>query len=131
VLAVFGDALSSSNAADFRAVTAILGKAPQNLIWDFPQFVQGALQAAAQLGEDSRAEMDNALWVATISGVRMGTPGQPFKEDIEQRDRSRQIASTMPQASPAEKFYLSMASAAEERIARDLGRDRVDDGREW
>jgi hypothetical protein len=45
VLAVFGDALSSSNAADFRAVTAILGKAPQNLIWDFPQFVQGALQA--------------------------------------------------------------------------------------
>jgi transcriptional regulator with XRE-family HTH domain len=131
VVAILADALCSADVVDICTIAAILRKAPRTFIWDYPQFVQEALQCAADLGEDCRERMENALWTATISGVRTGTPGRPFREDIEQRDRSQEVAATMPQRSPAERFYRNMVMSAEQHIAQDLERDRVDDGRDW
>jgi hypothetical protein len=131
VLAVLGDALASTNPADVHAVAAVTGKAHRTFIWDFPEFVRTALHAATRVGQDCRDEMAGALWGATISGTRMGTPGQPFSEDIEQRDRSRELAGTMPRGSYEEKFYREMAASAEASIARSVVEDRTDDGRDW
>ena len=76
-------------------------------------------------------EMTGALRAATISGARSGTPGEPFPEDIEQRDKSLKIAETLPTGSLEERFYRDMAKSAEESIARELAEDLPDDGREW
>jgi hypothetical protein len=75
--------------------------------------------------------MSGALYGATISGVRSGTPGEPFPEDIEQRDKSLRIAEQLPTGSIEHKFYSDMAKAAEESIAREMDDDVATDGRDW
>jgi hypothetical protein len=93
--------------------------------------VRTALHAGERLGEEVRREMIGALWGATISGVRSGTPGEPFAETVEQRDRSREIAEQLPAGSLEERFYSDLAKSAEKDIARELADDVPDDGRAW
>jgi transcriptional regulator with XRE-family HTH domain len=131
VLAILTEALASTNEADVRAVAAILRKAHRTLIWDAPVVVSTSLRAAARFGDECRQEMAGALWAATITGARIGTPGQPFKEDVEQRDRSTAVADALPKGSFEEEFYRNMASSAEQSIARSVAEDRTDDGRDW
>jgi hypothetical protein len=131
VLAVLEEALQSETEADIGAVTAVLREAHRTLIWDFPEFVRKALAAAARFGTDCHDAMANALWAATISGARMGTPGQPFPEDLEQRDRSRALADKMPRGSFEARFYRDIAASAGVGIARSTEEDKEDDGRDW
>jgi transcriptional regulator with XRE-family HTH domain len=124
-------ALESGSEEMPLAVAAVLHEAPRTFIWDQAEFVRTALHAADRLGEDVRREMVGALWGATISGVRSGTPGEPFPETVEQRDRSRQIAKQLPTGSLEEQFYSDMAESAERDIAREAKDDAPDDGRIW
>jgi len=75
--------------------------------------------------------MMGALWSATISGVRSGTPGEPFPETIEQRDRSRAIAKDLPAGSIERRFYADMAKSAERDVQREIEDDLPSDGRSW
>ena len=112
------------------AVVAVIGKAPRTFIWTQPEFVTTALHAAEQQGPDALREMRGALYGATIAGTRSGTPGQPFAEDVEQRDRSQAIADTLPDGSIERRFYLDIVKSAERDIARAL-EDDLGDGRDW
>jgi transcriptional regulator with XRE-family HTH domain len=124
-------ALESGSEEMTRAAAAVLHEAPRTFIWNQAEFVRTALHAADRLGEDVRREMVGALWAATISGVRSGTPGEPFPESVEQRDRSRQIAKQLPTGSLEERFYSDMAESADRDIAREAEDDAPDDGRTW
>lgn len=117
--------------ANARAVAAVLREAHRTFIWDESEFVRIALHSADRLGEKVLREVTGALWGATISGARSGTPGEPFPEDIEQRDKSLKIAETLPTGSLEENFYRDMAKSAEESIARELAEDQPGDGRDW
>jgi hypothetical protein len=131
VLVVLLEALKTGNTADVRAVAAVLRKANRAFIWSEADFVRTALHAGARHGENVKREMVGALWGATISGSRTGTPGQPFPEDVEQRDRSAATADQLPKGSLEEQFYRDMAASAEVSIARDAEVDVPNDGREW
>jgi len=131
VLAVLRTALTTGDKNTVRAVAAVLRKAPRTFIWDEPDFVTAALHGADRHGEEVRRQVATALWGATISGGRTGTPGQPFPQDIEQRDKSRELAKTLPAGSLEEKFYSDMARNADDNIAREIADDVPDDGREW
>lgn len=122
------DATQADRAMD--AVIAVLAKAPRTFIWDHPEFVATALREASQRGPETLKELRGAFYGATISGVRTGTPGKPFAEDIEQRDRSTAIADTLPHGSPERQLYLDMAKAADRDIERALDND-LGDGRDW
>lgn len=131
VLAVLAQALASTNEADVQAVAAVLRKAERTLIWEAPECVAAALHAAARFGDDCRERMIGALWAATITGARMGQPGHPFPQDVEQRDKSSDLAVRLPSGSIEQEFYGSMAASAEQSIARSVDEDRADDGRDW
>ena len=75
--------------------------------------------------------MRSALWAATTSGVRSGTPGEPFPETIEQRDKSRDIAKDLPAGSIERRFYTDMAKSADRDILREIEDDLATDGRAW
>lgn len=127
VVAVLRSALETEREDITRSVAAVLRKAPRTFVWDEVDLVQTALHCAARIGEAPRREMARALLAATTSGIRSGTPGQPYPEDVEQRDRSREIASRLPGGSIEELFYSHMAKSAEETIANDT----PNDGRSW
>jgi len=131
VVDLLAKALETGSALTTRATAAVLHEAPRTFIWEQAHFVRTALRAADRLGEDVRREMVGALWAATISGIRSGTPGEPFPETIEQRDRSRQIAKQLPTGSLEERFYSDVADSAERDIAREAEDDAPDDGRTW
>ncbi|MCB5281400.1 MULTISPECIES: helix-turn-helix domain-containing protein [unclassified Arthrobacter] len=131
VLDLLRKALSGGTESSVRAVAAVLHEAPRTFIWDQPEFVRVALHIADKLGDDARHEMMGALWSATISGGRSGTPGEPFQETIEQRDRSRALAKDLPAGSIERRFYSDMAKSADRDVQREIEDDLPTDGRSW
>ena len=83
------------------------------------------------LSEDILTRLNNALWSATSLGSRSGTPGEPFPESIEQRERSQAIAHNLPFGSIEQRFYTNMAKDAEQDILQDRELDLPTDGRVW
>jgi hypothetical protein len=94
--------------------------------------VRHVLAAAAAHGEECLQTIGGALHTAVTSGVRSGTPGQPFSEDIEQRNKSAEVAQALPRGSVEERFYRSLQSSAEQSIRWSEARDEtLLDGRDW
>ncbi len=132
VLAVLEEGVATGDAGQLAAVAALLQRGPGNLVYDEVEFVRRALGAASKLGEDAVQRIGGALTVATGRGGRIGIPGQPFAEDLEQRDRARAIADLLPRDSIEQRFYLSLQESAEHSIEWARHRDdRVADGRDW
>ena len=131
VLSLLEDVISTGEMAQIDSAAAILRKAPRTFAWQQHEFVERALEATERVGDEAQQALKNALWGATISGLRSGTPGEPYPEDVEQRDRCREVASLMPKGSAAEHFYLDMAISAERTIESSIDEDREDDGRRW
>ncbi len=64
--------------------------------------------------------------------MRAGTPGKPFREDIEQRDKTSELAAALHPGSIEHKFYRSLASTAESQIKWAIDRGAVlHDRRTW
>lgn len=131
VVEILANALAFGTEKMTLAVAAVLREAPRTFIWDRPEFVRSALHAADQLGENVIRDLVGALWSATISGIRQGTPGEPFPETVEQRDKSRAMAKDLPAGSIEKRFYTDMAKSADRDILRELNDDLPTDGRDW
>ena len=131
VVDVLAKTLAAGTEKMTLAVVAVLHEAPRTFIWDEPDFVRTALHTAAKLSEDIQNKMIGALWDATSSGIRGGTPGEPFPETIEQRDRSREIAKDLPAGSIEKRFYTDMAKSAARDTLHEMEDDLPNDGRIW
>jgi len=129
---VLDEAITIGSREQIEAVGTILHEAPRTLIWENVDFVTRLLAAAAAHGEKCLQHVGGALHSAVSSGVRSGTPGQPFAEDIEQRDKSAQVAHTLPRGSVEERFYRSLQNSAEHSIRWSMAEDeKLIDGRDW
>lgn len=131
VLALLRESFVSSTSAWVASAAAILKHAPRSVVLTKIAFVVDAVDAATKFGKDSLKAISGALWASLMSGVRSGAPGQPFPEDVEQRDRCSKIAAALPAGSPAQRFYLDLVASAERAIARDAESDQRVDGRDW
>ena len=60
----------------------------------------------------------DVLHTALMLGGRTGTPGEPFWEDVEQRDGARKVADSLPVGLPGDRFYRSLQRVAEGTIER-------------
>jgi transcriptional regulator with XRE-family HTH domain/DNA-binding transcriptional ArsR family regulator len=131
VVELLANAVAYGSKETILAVAAVIHEAPRTFIWDQLEFVRTALHAADRLGQDVLQYMIGALWSATISGIRSGTPGKPFPETIEQRDRSHNIVKELPAGSIEKRFYTNMAKSAERDIQREVEDVLPTDGRAW
>lgn len=131
VLQVLAEPFGAGTRRDLEAVAVVLRKAEFGFIWKHSDFVVQALHAAAVHDEELLRIMSSALYGATISGTRMGTPGKPYQEDIDQRDECLAIANRLPRNSTEERFFREMVASAEAGIARSSDMDLGGDNREW
>ena len=99
-----------------RAVGSILHEAPRTFVWENVDFVRRALEIASKEGDELVQSIGGGLHSAVATGTRSGTHGQPFEEDVEQRDRSTEVARTLPAGSIERRFYESLISSAEHSI---------------
>lgn len=131
VLAIISEGLTGASQNSVDGVAAILRKGPRAIIYSEVQFVLEALDAASRFGEECERTMRGALWAAIVTGSRVGTPGQPFPEDLQQRDECARIAATLPKGSPGEQFYTALSQSADESIRQEAELDARDDRRDW
>ncbi len=132
VLEILTEAIETGDTQQIQAVGGVLRKAPQNLVWDDVAFVTHALRTADKYGEKCVQAIGGGFHAAVTTGGRWGTPGQPFREDVEQRDKSIEIAARLPRGSIEQRFYQSLEASAESRIRWEQEHDRdFADGRDW
>ena len=113
-----------------RTVASVLEEAPNDLVFNHVNFVSDALSASARFGSDELRRMRGGLWASAIHGVRWGTPGQPFAEDVRLRDECADIAGAFPEGSLAADFYRDLSESGARAAEHEVERDPVDD-RAW
>ena len=131
VTSVLEEGAKAGNEAQMVAVASILRQGPRTFAFENVEFVRRLLELAAQVGDEHVQRVGGALSSAAQSGVRMGVPGHPFGEDIEQRDKARTIANALPNGSPEQRLYRSLQDSAEHSIKWHADRDELRDGRHW
>jgi hypothetical protein len=132
VIGVLDEAILSGSENQLIAVASILREVPRTFVWDQADFVKRALRAAARYGEESIQQISGALFSSATRGTRSGRPGQPFPEDREQRNRSSELAKTLPPGSVEANFYRSLERSAMENIRWSTERgEQIMDGRNW
>ncbi|MGW2785756.1 hypothetical protein ACWC3X_31610 [Streptomyces populi] len=129
VTAVIDEYLRDVDSVKVKVVATILRKAPRALVWD-AEFVRRCLRAADADGDDSLNRIRDSLHAAVISGMRSTSPGQPYPEDIEQRDKSTTLADACRKGSVEEQFYRALAESAQERIHQEAN-ELPPDSRFW
>jgi len=131
-LSVLREALTSGDAEQVKAVGSILRNAPRALLWDQVDFVSLALRSARQHGHDTVQAVAGGLHGLAFNGMRHGTPGQPFAEDTEQREKSAEILRQLPSKSVAAEFYRALIESAEHNIQREAELDdKLTSRRDW
>lgn len=118
-LKVLEEWIMSSNERQLEAAAALLGEAKKTFVWENQQFVVDILDQAQKYGSTCYNRVCSALHTSVIQGGKSGTPGQPFPEDLAQRDRSYEIMSKLPPGSPAQRFYKMLYEEAIIEIKRD------------
>lgn len=126
---VIDEYLDGSDPVKIRVAAALLSKAPRTLVWDVG-FVRRCLRAADRHGDTSLNTMRVALYNASNSGMRSGTPGQPYPEDVEEHAKATDLADGCAKGSVEEEFYRDLAESALDRI-QDVTDELPPDGRDW
>lgn len=122
-LKVLEEWINSKDPDRVEAASLLLTDAPSDFIFTHQAFVSNLLERAYAAGEEGYRRVGSNLYKVAVSGVRSGAPGQPMPQDVELRDRSRTIASTLPVGSPMRRFYDGLSKHAEASIKDDLARD--------
>ena len=122
VLEVLEMGLKASAAVAIK-VANLLSAVPREFAWSRVRWIVRVLEDAARRDTEVYRAVGSALHSALMSGGRTGTPGEPFAEDVEQRDEGRKIADGLPPGSPGERVYRSLQRAAEHSIERERNED--------
>lgn len=115
VLDVLDEYLDAPDLAKMNVLAAILRNAPRELVWNLDA-VRRILRAADRCRPESLGAVQSALSAAIRSGGRVGSPGRPFAEDVEQRDKAEELAASCMRSSVEEQFYRSLADSARQAI---------------
>ncbi len=109
----------STDAEQIKAAANLFSEFPAWVLWRNTALVDELLERAQKFGDDCYRSVSSSLHGMAIHGGRTGTPGQPFQEDIDQRDRAAKMMRELPPTSPAYKFYKSLHKMAIDNIKRD------------
>jgi transcriptional regulator with XRE-family HTH domain len=112
------DWMSSGTQAHARLVARVLQESQPTLIYEHPKFVRDILNAAELVGEDALDEIRSAIAAATHSGIRGGTPGEPFPEDLRMEAHCERMLASLSRAEPAFDLFEGLLKDARYAIAR-------------
>jgi hypothetical protein len=130
-LQVIEEYLVAPDPDKLKTVSMMLSGAPRTLVWDLA-FVRRCLGAADSCGTESLAAVQSSLHSALFTGGRSAAFGQPFPEDVDQRDTADKLAAQAVPGSLEEQFYRAISQSAQAWIARTTSEEDLPmDGRDW
>lgn len=110
--------LTAGKTAGAGVVASVLATVHQEFVIEHDLFVREALNRAELIGDEAVRDISSALWSATISGGRMGTVGEPFKQDLRLRAHCEVLLKGMNKLDPAHSLYSGLLHYAQESIDR-------------
>lgn len=120
---VLKDLSATADATELNAISRILGEAPHSIVMKEVEFVSQYLARCKQFGDNCYRLARSQLFGAAVSGERSGTPGEPFKRDLEMRDDAKKALQEIGRFSPGYDLYSDLLKYAENEIKR-AQRDR-------
>ncbi|MBV8037651.1 hypothetical protein [Roseateles sp.] len=110
--------MSSATRTHATLVARVLQESQPTLIYEHPKFVRDILNEAELLGDDALEEIRSSIGIAASSGMRGGTAGEPFPEDVKMEQHCEQMLATLSRAEPAFDLYDALLKDARYAIAR-------------
>jgi transcriptional regulator with XRE-family HTH domain len=107
----------TADRAAFELIANILREAPHTFVFKHAHLVVVLLTKAQRIGPDALKALKSALFGSAISGVRSGTPGEPFPRDLEVKTECEKILQGLSKFSPAYEVYEALLKDAERNIA--------------
>lgn len=120
LLGFIQDWIDVSTPADMRVISQILNEARPNFVFEQRAFVVRFLDKAKQHGKEVLDDAVSALYRSAITGLKSGTPGEPFPQDLMMRDEAEKVLQEIPRFAPAYRLFESLKRHAEEDINRSL-----------
>jgi hypothetical protein len=115
-LEVLNEWIDSGDRQKIETASCLVSDAPKAFVFTNVEFVANLLEQAYELGDDCYQTVTYDLFNSATSGVRGGTPGQPFPEDIALQEKSAAVAAQFIVRSPSHRFYDSLAKDAKSSI---------------
>ena len=105
LISFLGSKVPVARKQDLRWMANVLSNAPPNFVFDQQSFVITFLEACERAGEPARRKGVDALFGSAISGIRSGTPGEPFPRDLEAQSLADAVLARLSRLSPAYELY--------------------------
>jgi hypothetical protein len=116
VMSDLDDWIKSGDEKKLSVVGSILATAPEDFVFENCSFVVDVLDRCAGVSENCADAMRSALWSSASSGMRHGTPGSPFPQDLAKRAAAEHALKSLPVGSQAWKLYKGLLQDSERDI---------------
>lgn len=114
------DWLDTAVAEDIDVISQILKEVSEDVVFEHRQFVLRFLEKAKLFGKEQLENALSSLYASATSGVRSGTLGEPFPQDVKVKELAEKALNETPRFSPAYRLYEWLKKGAEKDIERSL-----------
>lgn len=118
VVAFLGQWLQQAQEQDVLLIAGIVREADEAFVFDFQPFVSELLARANQVSAKTHQLVQSELYAGALSGMRSGTVGEPFPQDLSLKAKAEAILGTLPSYSPAYPLYQAILQHADAAISR-------------
>lgn len=110
--------LDTAQLDDFNYIASILREADNSFIFRYPNFLLRLFERARQFGVKTRKMVLTELYCSAVSGLRGGTVGEPFPEDIKMKEAAEEALTKCPPNSALRELYDQVIRHADAEIRR-------------
>lgn len=114
------DWIDIADAEDIDIISRILKESAGDIAFTNRVFVERFLEKAKTFGTVHLDKATSALYSAVSTGERSGKMGEPFPQDIRQKELAEKALNETPRYSPAYRLYEWIKQDAEQGICRSL-----------
>jgi hypothetical protein len=113
---VLAEWLLGGDRGQMGTAAALLEEARSRFVFDQLELVGRALDRAEAFGEECLRAVGGVFYKVATSGMRSGTSGQPFPQDLALRDRCQEVLPRLPAGGPAYCLIRDVLRRAERDI---------------
>jgi hypothetical protein len=110
--------LSTADTYGVAAVSQVLSEMYGDFIFSEVEFVEHVLRHASRFGRERKEGAQFALYRAATTGMRSGTRGKPFPQDVAMKQSAEEALGRVRPGSPARKLFTWIRDHAQEQINR-------------
>ncbi len=118
IVSFLSDWLKAATEEDMLTIATIIGEADRDFVMRHASFMVALMDQAHQFGPKMLRTVGGELFSSAINGIKSGTSGQPFPEDIALKENAEAVLSGLSRFSPAFELYDGLRQHAEAQIAR-------------